>query len=378
MTRRVDVLVVGAGPAGSTAARYAAQGGAKTLIIEKKRDVGVPVVCGEYLPHLQELQAMLPQEPRLEELFTIPDATIARRLPRIDLVSPMGERYRLDFQGLSVERILFDRHLAIQALDAGAELMVDTEFKDIRGHTVTTTRGDIEARAIIACDGPISHVALRAGMERPTDLYPCVAYEVAGDYGDTVELWFGSVAPGGYAWVIPKRESCNIGLGVAPGTAPEGLRQLLSDFIAKTARQNLGVFFTSGVVPMGGPVPRTVQGPVMLAGDAAGHVMATNGGGIPTAMMCGRIAGQVAAQHTRDGTPLTEYERRWRESLGPLLQYCIQTKKLADFAFKSDIALELAMRVMGISEIIAHKIRRDGLMGRAIKGAPLTGIQGFV
>ena len=82
-SERFDVIVVGAGPAGSTTAEYAAMGGAKTLILEKRKRVGYPVQCGEYLPILRDIQGILPRAPKLEELFDIPDGLKEKDLPLI-------------------------------------------------------------------------------------------------------------------------------------------------------------------------------------------------------------------------------------------------------------------------------------------------------
>ncbi|MEM3086091.1 MAG: NAD(P)/FAD-dependent oxidoreductase [Halobacteria archaeon] len=376
---KYDVVVVGAGPAGTCAARFAATGGARTLLIEKKRDVGYPVVCGEYLPGREEMARLLPHVPWVRDLFTLPREVVSRQLPQIDLVAPSGLHFALPFDGMSVERFLFERHLAVEATRAGAEIMVNTEFRSLRdGKTVVARhRGrdlEIEAKAVIGCDGPSSPVALAAGLERPRGLAPCVAYEVAGDFPPITELYFGQVAPGGYAWVIPKRETCNVGLGVQQGWNEGDLRALLAKFVAKVSGENMGVYFTSGAVPMEGPSERTVAGRVLLAGDSAGHVMACNGGGIPIAMICGRIAGETAAEHVARGTPLADYEKRWRFAVEKLLDNCLLTKRLGEMGLKSDILLEMVMRSFGAADRFLQAFGRDGFMVRGLTGQSLLGV----
>jgi len=85
----------------------------------------------------------------------------------------------------------------------------------------------------------------------------------------------------------------------------------------------------------------------MLVGDAAGMVMATNGGGNNVAMIAGRIAGLTAADHLLDGTPLDAYETRWRAAVGGPLEQGVRIKKLADRFFGSDRLLEAAMVLIG-------------------------------
>jgi digeranylgeranylglycerophospholipid reductase len=104
---------------------------------------------------------------------------------------------------------------------------------------------------------------------------------------------------------------------------------------------------TGGFVPVMGPPPRTVKDNAMLVGDAAGMVMATNGGGNNVAMIAGRIAGMTAADHLLDGTPLDMYETRWRGAVGGPLDRGVRIKKLADRFFGSDRLLEAAMLLIG-------------------------------
>src|SRR2546425_777376 len=131
-------------------------------------------------------------------------------------------------------------------------------------------------------------------------------------------MFFGNLAPGGYAWIIPKAGCANVGLGTWERFRGN-LRELFDKFIA--ARRLEPGKATGGFVPVLGPPPRTVKDNVMLVGDAAGMVMATNGGGNNVAMIAGRFAGLTAADHLLDGTPLDAYETRWRTAVGgPLAQ----------------------------------------------------------
>jgi len=105
---------------------------------------------------------------------------------------------------------------------------------------------------------------------------------------------------------------------------------------------------TMGFVPQSGPLKRTVKGNVLLVGDAAGHVMPTNGGGIPLAMIAGRIAGNAIREHIKSGASLDEYEKRWRQVLARPLAASLWTRGLADMFLPSDRRTELAMRVLGV------------------------------
>ena len=85
----------------------------------------------------------------------------------------------------------------------------------------------------------------------------------------------------------------------------------------------------------------------MVVGDAAGQVMAVNGGGIPISMMCGRIAGQAAADSVIKGKPLKAYEDKWRRELGKPLRTSVHTKWLANTCFGSQWRLDTAMQLLG-------------------------------
>ena len=100
-------------------------------------------------------------------------------------------------------------------------------------------------------------------------------------------------------------------------------------------------------VPSNGPLSRTVTESGLLVGDAAGHVMAVNGGGIPIAMICGRLAGRVAAEHVVKGVPLSKYEELWRQQVAKPLRTAVHTKMLASLFFGSNRRLEFSMRVLG-------------------------------
>ncbi len=88
----VDVLVVGAGPAGSTTARFCAGDGVDVLVIDRRKEIGYPVQCGEMLPHVEEMYTIFPKSEQLEELFTVPPQLVDGESDHVDLVSPGGGR----------------------------------------------------------------------------------------------------------------------------------------------------------------------------------------------------------------------------------------------------------------------------------------------
>src|SRR2546421_11999904 len=99
-----DVIVVGSGPAGGTAARYAARRGLKVLLVDKRKEIGVPVQCGEYVAHNEEVRSIFPDVEGLEDLMAVPYHVREVDTPVIRIWSPKGRRYEVPFKGFTVRR----------------------------------------------------------------------------------------------------------------------------------------------------------------------------------------------------------------------------------------------------------------------------------
>ena len=236
-----------------------------------------------------------------------------------------------------------DQGIAAQAADEGAEILTETTVTRLHGDEVETNRGTFRAKVVIGSDGPRSTVAKSVGLEWPVSA-PAMSATAEGEFGDATDMFFGNLAPGGYAWIIPKSRCANVGLGTWQHFHGN-LRELFDRFVQ--SRHLEPGKATGGFVPVLGPPPRTVKDNAMLVGDAAGMVMATNGGGNNVAMIAGRIAGLTAADHLLDGTPLDAYETRWRSAVGGPLDRGVRIKRLADRFFGSDRLLEAAMVLIG-------------------------------
>ena len=338
------MIIVGAGPAGSTTARYAARRGLNTLVLERRKRIGFPVQCGEYMASNREVESLFPLAGEVRSLFDLPASLKEARTHVIRIFSPSGRSYDVPFEGYTVSRDRVDPHWASLAEREGAEILTDSRVHKVRGNKVETSRGAFEARVIVGADGPHSTVAKSVGLPSPSPLAAAITCEVEGTFGDSLDIHFGSPAPGGYAWVIPKRGAANVGLGVWPKYEGrlDGLLQQFLDRMGFTADGRTG-----GWVPEMGSVPRTVKGNVLLVGDAAGHVIPTNGGGVNTAMVCARIAGDVIADHLQNGSSLEAYETGWRAAVGGTLDVGVRMRKLAELFFPSDFWLERIMRVLG-------------------------------
>ncbi len=345
---RFDVAVVGAGPAGSVAARVAAREGARTVLFDRREELGYPVQCGEFLPTPRELVDLFPDSADVaRESYWIPTETVLRETDTMVCIAPSGRRYTFPLDGLCVARRAFDKALALRAEGMGAELRFPVGVVRVREDRLfLSDHTEIQARAIIGADGPLSTVARGVGFRVEHEMYRMVTGVAAGDFPSEIDLYFGRVAPGGYAWVFPKHEGANVGLGVAAIPRGRSLSALLARFAES---RHLGALdgLVRWWVPIGPPPESAVRGRALFCGDSANLVMATNGGGIPTAMISGRDAGYAAANHVREGTPLALYDELWRRHLFTPLRRAHRVKRLGDQFARGDRWLSLGMRSIG-------------------------------
>src|SRR5213592_1580800 len=176
MEREVDVLVIGAGPTGSTAAKYAARGGADVLLVEKRSEIGTPVRCGEGVAKRW-----------LDEIGLAPSGEfICHEVEGVRVIAPDGTALVVDETragnecGYVLERDLFDRYLAKEAAKAGAEILIKTSAVELLrddGQIVgarcehMADAFEVRAKVVIGADGFESQVGRWAGLETSTRVF---------------------------------------------------------------------------------------------------------------------------------------------------------------------------------------------------------------
>ncbi len=363
---RVDIAVVGAGPAGSAAAEAAAKLGADVVLIERKREVGTPVQCGGFLPEAGELQDLLPRAKIPDALAEVPERHVLHRTRLQRIYAPSGKAKEFFVSGRVVDRRGFDRDLAWRAARAGARVLVGTRATTDGSRLLLSGRwsGTMEAGVVIGADGPSSATARGAGMACRQEVGVCLEYEMADvDIDpDAAEMYFGTrSAPGGYAWIIPMgQDVANVGVGTRSAyLAGRKLRDLLESFIVEhpIAKEKLRrgevTAVMRGLVPAGGIKATIAKGIVLLAGDAAGMVMATSGGGIPLAMVGGRAAGEVAARHVRGEGTLAEYPSRIATEMGPELANSVRIRQVVDKMMRSDRLMDALFAILPADQMKA-------------------------
>lgn len=334
-----DVIVVGAGPAGSTAARFAALGGARVLLLDRRDEPGVPAASGELLPSIEVLRRAFPNAPGLDELFELPPGCVSERLEGADIFPPSLRPRRVAFEGFSIRRPVLDRHLSALAEGAGAELRTAERVRGVERGLVLTDEGEVRARVVIGADGPLSVVRRCLGVPPPV-LHPCLQASVAGDFGCRAGFFYGSRFPGGRGWLVPKRGGANIGIEVSPGRS---LGRLLERFIHDTGAGGGMRAEVWGLFPVSGPVPGTAAPGVLLAGDAAGQTLPFHGWGLPSAMVCGRAAGEAAADFVGGRGRLEDYDERWRREAGGAIRASLRARARLELLCSTDLSIEAAV-----------------------------------
>lgn len=325
-----DVVVVGAGPAGSMAAWQAARANVSVLLLEKDREVGTPVRCAEGVAK-QELETLIE--------MTVPNHWIAAEIDKFKLIAPDGTAVfvNVDEIGYVLHRRLFDHDLALKAVGAGVKLITgaevfdviqkDAEVKGVKAKLGATTF-EIQSQIVIAADGVESRVARWAGIDstvKVKDMETCVQFTLANINinADTCDFYFSrDFAPGGYAWVFPKGKNiANVGLGISGNYAKEkSPEEYLNIFLDKYFPKASVVSKTIGGVPVDKTLKNIVADRFMVVGDAAHQTNPMSGGGIVSGMIAGKLAGAVAGEAVKINkvkkNDLLPYAHQWRKRVG--------------------------------------------------------------
>ncbi|HDK02339.1 MAG TPA: NAD(P)/FAD-dependent oxidoreductase [Gammaproteobacteria bacterium] len=289
---RVDVLVVGLGPGGASAAWSAAVGGCRVLGVERNRRIGEPVQCAEFIP------APLGR-------YAAASGVEVQRITGMHSVLPSGARVATDFAGIMVDRARFDRAIAVRARTAGARLIEETRLcaLDTGRQVASLSHRDglleVHYEVLIAADGPHSTVGRLLALA-PLPVVHTRQYTVPlqAPYADT-DIWLSEEYPGGYGWLFPKGEVANIGLGAYRDLVNADLKTPLDRLHRHLVEAGIVgaevLVRTGGAIPVGGLRPRLVEGRVVFVGDAAGLTHPITGAGIAAAVVSGERAGAAAA-----------------------------------------------------------------------------------
>ena len=326
MKNEYDIILVGAGPAGSMAARFAAEQGVSVLMLEKDRDVGYPVRCGEAI-----------SKAGVEEFIPSDDKWIAAKISKFSFIAPDGSEVIVDFgdAGYVLERRIFDYELARTAAEAGVEIITRAYVNGLLfdggkvsgvKYELNGEQKEVKAKVVIAADGVESRVGKWAGLETHCDFrdMECCVQITASNVNvnsDTCSFYFGKdFAPHGYFWIFPKGDNiANIGLGVS-GLIGKNKSALSfhNSFMEKKYPNASILTRIAGGVPCSTTLKKISAPGIMLVGDAAHQVNPLSGGGITSGMIGGSIAGRIAGEAIKMNRleNIFTYDKAWHESNG--------------------------------------------------------------
>jgi len=342
MSIECDVLVVGAGPAGSSAARAAAMNGAKTIFIDKKEEIGKPVQCaegiGEYL--FSYLPFKIPKEQLVWKMdgmfFWVDDISIEKT----------GDFWK----SYSVDRRKFDKWLSKIAVEKGAELFTNTELIDLELDNENNVKKaivkikektiEIKPKVVVAADGVESTVLNLLGLYDPKegDLADVYSWEMKNLdlYKPNLEQVFtGEFTPCGYAYIFPKsKNTANIGVG---GILPEKkMEKYFEEFleiphVKKQIKNADYVIEKSKKAVWSNLTDRWIYGNVLLTGDAANQNLKPFIEGILPSIICGNIAGSLSSKNL--GFSNIEYQKKIYSEADQLFKTSDKTLKTIEYLY---------------------------------------------
>ena len=347
MVIECDVLVVGAGPAGSSAARAAVEAGAKTIFIDKKKEIGVPVQCAEAIG-----EYLIPFLP-----FKIPGEQL---IWKIDGMRFWAEAITIErrggiWSGYAISREKFDKWLANRAIGSGAKFYFETELIDLEFNEkyhvtkaiVKTGTGirEIKPKVVIAADGVHSKVLNKLGFTNLKDKCgEVLSFELnnLNLYKPTYEqLYIGDFAPGAYAYIFPLSKS-RANVGVASLFPTKKLERCYAEFleipkVKKQLKDGEEVIEKSGWAPIHYLADKWVYGNVLLVGDAATQNFKPFIEGILPGIICGNVAGKTAYNFITERNLLGDYQRCIKDKLGELF---LESDHLLDILYELGKSLD--------------------------------------
>lgn len=343
MKTSYDVVVVGAGPAGSAAAIRAAESGLDVLLIEKRQEIGVPVRCAE-ATDIETTERFIPLNERW----------IAHRVQRYAIVNAVGDRVIVPptSETIMLDRKVFDAALAERAAQVGADVRVSTAAVGLL-HDNGTVKGvkvkslgrayDVRARLVVASDGTESQVARWAGLKTIpplADYYVGFQFTLSGmaAYMNPAHCEYHvggeTIAPGGYVWTFPKGEdSANVGIVIGANQAREVSAQTWLERFVERRYPGVSILsVVSGGIPVTGAIKQMVTNGLMIVGDAAHQADPLTAGGISLGMMGAEMAMSVATQAVQQGDVsarcLRDYEHLWHERFGKMHAALYSVRKI--------------------------------------------------
>jgi digeranylgeranylglycerophospholipid reductase len=306
-----DVAVIGAGPIGSTFARYAVEKGLKVAIFEKKRKIGVPLQCAGLIGN------------KIKDVNILPDEFILNEIYGACLYSPSGTMISMRKKeplAYVLDRVAYDTFLAQLAVDKGAELYLNHRVNnvDIEKGEIYLKDKKISAEVIVGADGYSSIVSESFNNDFKSvhaTQYLIDTGENSFD-GDYFQVYVNSEISPGFLWVIPLSKS-SARVGLFADSDYQNLSGILNKFLAGDEKLKDAKILKKyhGIIPVYDPKKEVVKNRVILIGDAASQVKPTTGGGLIIGFVCAKIAAETVydAINSQNIDILKNYGKQYRK-----------------------------------------------------------------
>ncbi len=366
--KNFDIIIIGAGPGGSFAAKTAAENGYSSCILEKEMlsDNGRYKACGGAMAW------------ELIEKVDYPEDKIGRVFESVELHHVDGENFSKKGKGAIVWRDVFDKFLTDLATESGAHLkeketMIKVEKKD-GSYEVTTSKDKYTANYVIAADGVSSPTLKLLGWPffKSQDVVLTITKEMKTTKPyidsilgkDSIHFFFGikDLIPAGYAWLIPKIEKITVGWGkqidLIKNSREEFEKFWTLPYVKEALQNSTLETFKPHLIPVG-LRPKLYEDNVFAVGDAGGIVDPISGKGIPYAMMSGQIAIETI-KSCEEKDRLDTLGATYEKSLDRKFLKILKAKRIArDKIFKDDDSLKKFLILWGkhrASEIVMRKL----------------------
>ncbi len=372
-----DVIVIGAGPGGATAARYLSKMGFDICLIDKD-EFPRDKPCGGGFS-----RGIVDDFPYLKSRAK----DFLKGIARVGVVHSPNRQIILEGKvDMAVAlRTEFDNVLFEEAVDAGSLPLTGTRAKSIsftqNGVSVRAAgEKTIKGRVVVGADGVTSMVARQTGLNTRWPSWAitaCRVCEVPTKNQDIIDRYTSDLkyhfftnlgGQPGYGWIFPKQETVNVGLGIV-GTHAMGLPRLFDSFVRHLISRNLlhrdsDISSAKGaLVPTGGTIQQTVIDRCILLGDSAGQVSPLTGGGIVYAMRAARYAASVISNaletDSTNAATLQKYQRLWQSDFGDEFKNQLLVQRIFTGPF-TDVLFKIGSKDKKIQEMVSEAMSETG------------------
>lgn len=337
----MDVVIVGAGPSGCRTAEIVAKKGYDVLVLEEHSSIGKPAQCTGLVS---------------SKIGKIPKEVIVNRIKKAKFC--FG-KYNFEIKSKKpvyvIDREKYDKFRAAKARKVGAKLKLSTRFLNFKNREVITTKGKFQTKLLVGSDGPNSSVAKTSGIKLPKKLLMGVQVRAESHYTpDTVELWFGDVAPGLFAWVVPENEKiARVGL-MTEKNPNEHFRKFFREKVGEAKTKD-----RIGGIGRFGLIKKSVADNTLLVGDAACQVKPFSMGGLIYGQIGAGYAGKacIKALESNDFSEkflMKNYDKQWKKELSGPIKKGLMMKKIFSKVLNKPISFGLIskLRITKISSFL--------------------------